>query len=234
MNRRNLIVTFSMIAAVCLAVSLYGIFVALPVLPAAQTGFSQKIFYWHLPTAIVSFIAFLVTLVASVMYLIKRDFKYDIVAYCSAELGLVIGLALMILGVTWDYLAWGVWWTWDVRLTTYLILLLLFGAYFFLRSMVTERTRQATYAAVFGIIASLDVPISFFSTRLIKNVLHPVVIGAKGSGIEPNMYLWLGVSMTGFVLLYVSVLLIKIDLQNMREALHDIKDEIETGGIDNA
>jgi heme exporter protein C len=228
--RRNLIIAMAVIAAGCLAVSLYGIFAVLPVLPAGQTGFSQKIFYWHLPTAIVSFIAFTVTFVASILYLIKRDYKYDIAAYAAAELGLVIGVMLMIFGVTWDYLAWGVWWTWDVRLTTYLILLLLFGAYFFLRSMVEERSRRATYAAVFGIIAALDVPISFFSTRLIKNVLHPVVIGGKGTGLEPNMYLWLSISMVGFILLFVALLLIKIDLEKMKEVLHDIKDRIETGG----
>jgi heme exporter protein C len=217
-----------------LAVSLYGIFVVLPVLPATQTGFSQKIFYWHLPTAIVSFIAFMVTFVASVLYLIKRDFKYDVLAYCAAELGLVIGLMLMVFGVTWDYLAWGVWWTWDLRLTTYLILLLLFGAYFFLRSILDEQTRRATYAAVFGIIAALDVPISFFSTRLVRNVMHPVVIGGKGTGLEPEMYLWLAIAMVGFVLLFVALLLIKIDLENMRETLHDIKDKIETGRNDYA
>jgi heme exporter protein C len=230
MNRKNLIVAFAIISAICLAVSLYGIFMVMPVLPASQTGFSQKIFYWHLPTAIVSFIAFMVTFFASILYLLKRDYKYDVVAYSAAELGLVIGTMLMIFGVTWDYLAWGVWWTWDVRLTTYLILLLLFGAYFFLRSMVEERSRRATYAAVFGIIAALDVPISFFSTRLIKNVLHPVVIGGKGTGLEPSMYLWLAISMVGFLLLFVALLLIKNDLEKMKEALHDIKDVIETGG----
>jgi heme exporter protein C len=228
--RKNIIIAMAIIAAICLAASLYGIFTVLPVLPADQTGFSQKIFYWHLPTAIVSFIAFMVTFVASILYLVKRDYKYDAVAYSSAELGLVIGVMLMIFGITWDYLAWGVWWTWDVRLTTYLILLLLFGAYFFLRSMVEERAKRATYAAVFGIIASLDVPISFFSTRLIKNVLHPVVIGGKGTGLEPNMYLWLAISMIGFTLLYVALLLIKVDLEKMKETLSDIKDKIETGG----
>lgn len=232
--RRNLIIACAIVGAISLAVSLYGIFVVLPVLPATQTGFSQKIFYWHLPTAIVSFLAFMVTLVASVLYLVRRDFKYDILAYSSAELGLVIGMMLMIFGVTWDYLAWGVWWTWDVRLTTYLILLLLFGAYFFLRSMIEEQSRRATFAAVFGIIAGLDVPISFFSTRLVKNVLHPVVIGGKGTGLEPNMYLWLGISMVGFVFVYITLLLIKIDIENMREKLRDIKDQIETGRNDYA
>lgn len=230
MTRKNVTILLSVVAALCLAVSLYGIFVVEPVLPAAQTGFSQKIFYWHLPVAILSFIAFLATLVFSVMYLIKKDLKYDVAAYCSAELGLVFGVMLMAFGMTWDYLAWGVWWTWDPRLTTYLILLLLFGAYFFLRSMVTERSRQATFAAVFGIIAALDVPVSFLSTRLIKNVLHPVVFGAKDSGLEPSMYVWLLASMLGFVLLYVALLLVKIDIENLRERINDIKDEIENGG----
>ncbi len=230
MNRKNITIGLSILAGVLLVISLYGIFVVEPVLPAAQTGFSQKIFYWHLPVAILSFIAFLATLVFSVMYLIKKELKYDVAAYCSAELGLVFGVVLMVFGMTWDYLAWGVWWTWDPRLTTYLILLLLFGAYFFLRSMVTERSRQATFAAVFGIIAALDVPVSFLSTRLIKNVLHPVVIGAKDSGLEPSMYIWLLLSMLGFTLLYVALLLVKIDIENMQDGLRDVKDAIENGG----
>jgi len=231
MSRKNLIITFTILAAVFLAVSLVGIFVVLPVLPAGQTGFSQKIFYWHMPAAIVSFIAFLVTLWYSVLFLMKKDYKYDIIAYASAELGLIFGLVLMVFGVIWDYLAWGVWWTWDPRLITYLILLLLFGAYFFLRSMVEDRMRRATYAAVFGIIAALDVPISFFSTRLISNVLHPVVIGGKGTGLDPAMYFWLVLSLAGMLLLYLALLLTKLDMERMEEKLADVKDEIENGGI---
>ena len=229
--RRNLVIGLALGAAVCLAVSLIGIFVVLPVLPAGQTGFSQKIFYWHMPAAIVSFIAFLVTLWYSIRFLMTKDLKYDIIAYTSAELGLIFGVVLMVFGVIWDYLAWGVWWTWDPRLITYLILLLLFGAYFFLRSMVSDRMRQATFAAVFGIIAALDVPISFFSTRLISNVLHPVVIGGKGTGLDPAMYLWLIVSMAGMLLLYLALLLVKLDVERMEEKLADIKDEIENGGM---
>ena len=229
--RRNLIIALSLGAAVCLVVSLVGIFVVLPVLPADQTGFSQKIFYWHMPAAIISFIAFLVTLWYSIRFLMTKDFKYDVIAYTSAELGLIFGFILMVFGVIWDYLAWGVWWTWDPRLITYLILLLLFGAYFFLRSMVEDRMRRATYAAVFGIIAALDVPISFFSTRLISNVLHPVVIGGKGTGLDPAMYLWLIMSMAGMLLLYLALLLTKLDMERMEEKLADIKDEIENGGI---
>lgn len=231
MDRKTLTIILAAVSAVCLAVSLIGIFVVLPVLPAGQTGFSQKIFYWHMPAAIVSFIAFLVTLWYSIRFLMTKDLEFDIIAYTSAELGLIFGVVLMVFGVIWDYLAWGVWWTWDPRLITYLILLLLFGAYFFLRSMVADRMRQATFAAVFGIIAALDVPISFFSTRLISNVLHPVVIGGKGTGLDPAMYLWLIVSMAGMLFLYLALLLVKLDIERMEEKLADIKDEIENGGM---
>jgi heme exporter protein C len=166
--------------------------------------------------------------------LVKKDYKYDIAAYVSAQIGLVFGFVLMIFGMTWDYLAWGVWWTWDPRLTTYLILLLLFLAYFFLRAMVDERSKRARFAAVFGIIAAMDVPVSFLSTRLIRNVLHPVVIGAKDSGLEPSMYGWLALSFAGFIALYVAMLLIKIDIEHASEAVQDIKDTMEKGGILNA
>lgn len=227
--RKYLISILGGLAAVTLIASLYGVFVILPIVPKEFTGFSQKIFYWHMPAAIVSFVAFLVTLVASVMFLIKKDFKYDVLAYCSAEIGLVFGVVLMIFGIVWDKLAWGVWWTWDVRLTTYLILLLLFGAYFFLRSVVSDRMKQATYAAVFGIVAGLDVPISFLSTRLVKNVLHPVIFSRESWGLDLSQTVVLLLGFVGMGALYAAMLMIKMRLEHATEELHDLKDELERG-----
>lgn len=216
------------VSVVALAVSLYWIFVVLPIVPREQTGFSQKIFYFHMPAAIISFVAFIVTFVASILFLAKKDFKYDILAYSSAEIGLVFGVVLMIFGITWDKLAWGVWWTWDPRLVTYLILLFLFGAYFFLRSMVSERMKQARFAAVFGIIAALDVPVSFFSTRLIKNVLHPVIFSREGFGLDMNMTIALLLAFAGMTALYVLMLMLKLKVEHMMEDVHVLKDMIES------
>lgn len=226
--RKSVVWVLGVISAIAIAASLYWIFVVLPIVPKEQTGFSQKIFYYHLPAAIMSFVAFMVTFVASIMFLIKKDFKWDILAYSSAEIGLVFGVVLMVFGVTWDKLAWGVWWTWDPRLVTYLILLFLFGAYFFLRSMVTDRLRQARFAAVFGIIAGLDVPVSFFSTRLIKNVLHPVIFSSKSFGLDMNMTIGLLLAFAGMIPLYVLLLMLKLKIENTLEDMHTIKDMIES------
>ncbi len=224
---KGLVWSLSIVALIAIVVSLYGIFVVLPIVPLTQTGFSQKIFYWHMPAAIVSFIAFITTLVYSVLFLIKKDYKYDMYAYSSAGLGLVFGVVLMIFGVIWDKMAWGVWWTWEPRLVTYLILLLLFGAYFFLRSMVSDREKKATYAAVFGIIAALDVPISFFSTRVIRNVVHPVIFERGNIGLGSTGIMYLIIAFVGYLALFIVMLVMKVRLETVNEELHDIKDAIE-------
>lgn len=224
--KRVVIAGLVAVAAILIEVALYGVFVLLPILPAAQTGFSQKIFYFHVPAFWVAGLAFFVTFLAGILYLARGEKKYDILGYSSAELGLVFGWAGMVFGVMWNRPAWGVWWTWEPRLVTTLILLLLYGAYFVLRSMVTEPDRRARYAAVFGIIAFLDVPVIWYSTRLIENVLHPVVFSIKGMTIEPLMLLFLLLAIFGMTALYISLLIIKVGTENIRERIEQIKEGI--------
>lgn len=224
--RKFVIVGLAAVAVVLIEIALYGVFISLPILPAAQTGFSQKIFYFHVPAFWASFLAFFITFLAGILYLAKKEKKYDILGYSSAELGLVFGSVGMFFGIMWNRPAWGVWWTWDPRLVTALILLLLFAAYFVLRSMVADEDRRARYAAVFGIIAFLDVPVTWYSTRLIQNVLHPVVFTIKGMMIEPMMLLFLLLAVFGMTALYASLLLIKISTENIREQIEQIKGEL--------
>lgn len=224
--RKAVIAALAAVAALLIEVALYGVFVLLPVLPAAQTGFSQKIFYFHVPVFWVAGLAFFVTFLSGVLYLTSREKRYDILGYSSAELGLVFGGVGMFFGIMWNRPAWGVWWTWEPRLVTTLILLLLFGAYFILRSMVPDENRRARYAAVFGIIAFLDVPVIWYSTRLIENVLHPVVFSIEGMTIEPLMLFFLSLAIFGMTALYVSLLLIKISVENIREEIEQIKEGI--------
>lgn len=224
--RKVVIAALAAVAALLIEIALYGVFVVLPVLPAAQTGFGQKIFYFHVPAFWASFLAFFITFLAGILYLVKKERKYDILGYSSAELGLVFGSVGMFFGIMWNRPAWGVWWTWDPRLVTALILLLLFAAYFVLRSMVPDENRRARYAAVFGIIAFLDVPVTWYSTRLIENVLHPVVFSISGMTIEPPMLLFLLLSVFGMTALYGSLLLVKISTENIREQIEQVKEKM--------
>lgn len=146
---------------------------------------SQKIFYFHMPVAVTSFIALGFACYYSVRFLITRHQRFDTCAATAMEVALVFVVATMATGEMWTRFEWGVWWTWEPRLTTYLVLMLIVIAYFVLRSAVDEPERRAAFAGVVGIIAAVDVPICFAITRLIPSSIHPVVL--REGGMSPEM-----------------------------------------------
>ena len=151
-----------------------------------QLLFSQKIFYFHMPVAVASMVALGFAAWFGIRFLSTRDARYDMRARLATEIALVFVLMTMVSGEMWTRFEWGVWWTWEPRLTTYFILMLLVLAYFILRAAVDDPERRATYAAVLGIVTFVDVPISFMITRLIPSSVHPVVFRTD-SGLPPSM-----------------------------------------------
>lgn len=151
-----------------------------------QLLFSQKIFYFHMPVAVVSMVALGFTAWFGVRFLATRDARYDMRARIATEIALVFVMMTMASGEMWERFEWGVWWTWEPRLTTYFILMLLVFGYFILRAAVDEPERRAVYASVLGIIMFVDVPISLMVTRLIPSSAHPVVFRTD-SGLSPDM-----------------------------------------------
>ena len=127
---------------------------------------SQKIFYFHMPVAITSFIALAFAGYYAVRFLMTKNRRFDTCSKIAMEIALLFVACTMITGDLWTRFEWGVWWTWDPRLTTYLILMLIIIAYFILRNAIDEPERRATYGAVLSIIALIDVPICFMVTRL--------------------------------------------------------------------
>ncbi len=139
---------------------------AVYVSPADQAmGDLQKIMYVHVPSAWVAFAGFGVVAVYSLLYLWKRNMKYDLVAASAAEVGTVFTALTIALGSIWGKPTWGVWWTWDPRLTTTAILLLIFVGYVALRSFTDEEERRARWSAAVGILGAINVPIVFMSVR---------------------------------------------------------------------
>lgn len=141
---------------------------------------SQKIFFFHMPVALVSFIALVFAAYYSVRFLMTREQRFDTCACIAMEIALVFVVMTMVTGEMWTRFEWGVWWTWEPRLTTYLILMLIVIAYLVLRSMVDDPEKRGVFSAVVGIIAIVDVPICFMITRLIPSSLHPVVTREGG------------------------------------------------------
>jgi heme exporter protein C len=180
---RRLFPILSVITAVLLAYALYE---ALVVAPTERTmGDVQRIFYYHVPSAWTAFLLFLVNLVASVTYLVRRNPKADAMAVVCAEVGVVFCTIVLVTGPIWARPVWGIWWTWDVRLTTTLVLWLIYVSYLVLRRF-SDSAQTPVLAAVLAIFGALDVPLVYFSIWFFRTQHPQPVIGGGGS-LDPRM-----------------------------------------------
>ena len=147
---------------------------------------SQKIFYLHVPVAVASFAVMAFAAYYGIRLLMTKDRAFDVRSRTAMQVTLVFVIATMISGDLWTRFEWGVWWTWEPRLTTYFILMLLVIGYFILRNAIDDPERRARFCAVFSIVAFIDAPISFLITRLVPSSIHPVVFRTD-SGLPPMM-----------------------------------------------
>lgn len=206
--------TFDMVLGgltfLAMLVSLYAIFVYAPI--EKTMGLVQKIFYIHLPLAMLSFLAFFIVFLAGIIYLYSKKTRWDILAYCSAEVGVVFCSLVLITGSIWAKPTWNVWWTWDPRLTTVLILWTMYVAYLMLRKLLTPGAQTSNIAAVFGIISFINVPITFLAIRMWRTI-HPVVIDAQGAHISPPMLNTLLVTFAAMTLFFIVLLRLRIRVE---------------------
>lgn len=172
--------------------------------PEAAQGAIFKIIFFHVPVAITALLCACVALIGSIGFLITKNFKFDAVAVAVTEVGLAFLAANLVTGSIWGRVIWGVWWTWDARLTSALICWLLYAGYLMLRRAIEEPTQRATFAAVFSIFAFLDVPIVFFSIKWWRTQ-HPQPVFWGGGSFPPDwtrIFLWqmLAMLLLGIVL----------------------------------
>jgi len=186
-------------------------------------GFVQKIFYVHVPVAWVAFLAFGVTGYNGLRYLMTRDMKFDRVAAASAEIGVVYISLVLITGPLWAKPIWGIYWTWDLRLTTSFILWLLYLAYLILRRSVDDRERRAQLSAVVGLISFLDVPIVYMANR-VKASQHPapVVGGGENSGLAPEFLATLLIGIFAFTVTYALLLRLRNQQARIEDRIEDL------------
>lgn len=178
---------FSILAVVTGLLLSFALYEALVGAPTERTmGDVQRIFYYHVPSAWTAFLLFLINFVASIIFLIRRQTKADIVALVSAEVGVVFCTVVLITGPIWARPVWGIWWaTGDIRLTTTLVLWLIYISYLVLRRFSTS-SQTAVIAAVVAIFGALDVPLVYFSIWFFRTQHPSPVIGAGGS-LDPRM-----------------------------------------------
>ena len=186
---------------------------------------SQKIFYWHVPVAISSFAAVMFSAFYGVRFLMTKRACYDVRARICMEIALVFVLCVMASGELWERFEWGVWWTWEPRLTTYFILMLMVFAFFILRNAVEDPERRATYSAVLGILICVDVPICFMITRLIPSGVHPVVL--REGGMSGDMGMTVAVCLAGLMLVGFALYRFRFRQVRLQQRLQALKDEVE-------
>jgi heme exporter protein C len=191
--------------------------------------YAQRIIYFHVPSAWLSMLAFGVTMAGSIGYLVTGRRRWDNLAVSSAEIGIAFTLAAIASGSIWAKPAWNTWWTWDPRLTTYTIVLLLYIAYFMLRSAMEDPARRARFAAVYGIFAFISVPITFFSIRWWKTI-HPVLVANSQNtedwGLSAHMRPVFFFSLAAFTLFYVVLLLHRMRLEDTKEQVDEVKEQL--------
>ncbi len=218
-------------AFVSLLLLSYGLYQALIVAPREQTmGDVQRIFYYHVPSAWTSMVLFFVNFCASIVFLIKRNVASDAVAVAAAEVGVVFCTVVLVTGPLWARPVWGIWWTWDARLTSTLVLWLIYVSYLILRRYATGG-QTATLAAVLAIFGFLDVPLVYMAIRWFRTQHpQPVIGGGEGSGIDPHMlhalmWNWLAfmvfAGLIGFLRYRLEVLSRLVDAEHARRSLSD-------------
>ena len=212
---------------ILLVVALYLVFIYVPT--DETMGIVQRIFYFHVPVAWVAFLAFFIVFLGSILYLWKRERKWDVIASSSAEVGVVFTTLVLVTGSIWAKPIWGVWWTWDARLTTALVLWLIYVAYLVIRSFAAEESQGARFAAVVGIVGFIDVPIVALAITLWRTQ-HPGPVIFQG-GLTPPMLLTLLVCLAAFTTLYFLLLIQRVSMKNDEGEIERLK-ELRNLGYD--
>lgn len=215
---------FSLISFLLIMAALYSVFIYAPT--ELIMGDIQRIFYFHLASAITTFVAFFVVFLCSILYLWKKNEFYDLLAYSSAEIGVIFCTIVLITGSIWARPIWNTWWTWDPRLTTTLILWLTYVSYLLLRSKSPTRSQRARFCAIFGIVGFVNIPIVFMSIRWWRTI-HPKVITSQGIAILPSMVLTLVISLVAVILLYGYLLRERYRLEKAKSDLETIRGQID-------
>lgn len=192
----------------------------------ATMGDVQRIFYFHVASAWVGFFGFFATFLASIVYLARQERRWDILSLSSVEIGLTFTTMAVVTGSLWARPVWGTYWTWEPRLTISAVQLLVYIACIMLRTAIENPQQKARFAAVYGIVAFVTVPLSWFAIRWWRTIHPDVITGSGGMSISPRMTHTLLASLVAFSLLYVTLLRQRIRLERAAERLVGLRERI--------
>ena len=222
--KKNVLIASVVVLLMCVAA-----YASLFVAPTeSKMGTIQRIFYLHAPSGMVALLSFFVCFVGNLAYVFTRKPKWDWLGVSAAEVGMAFCTVLILTGPIWAHPVWGIWWTWDARLTLTFVLWLLYISYLLLRTLVDDPDRRAMVSAVYGIFAFLDVPLVYGSIRWWRTQHpQPVIMGGPGSGLEPMMRLVFRFWFVNLVILMIFMIRERYRLEAMRAEVKLIEREAE-------
>jgi heme exporter protein C len=195
----------------------------------ADQGFIQKIFYVHVPMAIVALVGFVAAGVLAIAHLRTRDDVWDHRSYVAIHVSVIFGVGVLATGAIWAKASWGKWWVWDEpTLVSFLIVFLLYATYYPLRYSIEDPGRRARYASVFAVTAGAFVPINFAAVRLAENLVHPRVLNATAGAMPGEMRLTFLVSLLGISLLYLTLVKLELTSKHARARLKRLRTLLES------
>jgi heme exporter protein C len=227
-------ISLTVVSGILMLMALYMALVWAPDaanLEAPAERFAQRIFYFHVPSAWIGFLAFIIAAIAALLYLMTRQERWDVWSLASVEIGLAFFTMVMLSGPIWAKPTWNVWWTWEPRLTISTISWLLYIGYLMLRGAVDHPERQARFAAVYALIAAISVPINWFAIRWWRTI-HPAVIlpgknaeAMGGFGMSDNIQWTLLFCLVAFTVFYITLMYHRIQLENLKRRVEALRQQ---------
>ncbi len=228
------LLTLDVLAALTMAVAVWAalLYAGDAINLAGDEQFAQRIFYFHIGVCVAALLGFVISVVGSIGYLFTRSLEWDRVAQSSVEVGTVFGFCILVSGSIWAKPTWNTYWTWDPRLTTATITVLIYLAYILFRNGLDDRHVRARFASIYALFAFLSVPLTYYSARLWRSI-HPIVFnGANGEAegsfsIGPSMGQTLMITSISFSILFAALMLhrwrqlrLEARVDELREALY--------------
>lgn len=204
--------------------NLYIIFMKLP--DEAMQGAIYRIIFFHVPAAIDAYMLYFVAVIASIVFLIKKNFLYDSIAVACVEVATTYTLLNLVTGSIWGRVIWGIWWAWDVRLTSQLICFLLYLGYLLLRPAVNEPTQRGVMSAILAIFAFADIPIVWYSIRWHNaRTQHPAPVLETG-GLAPEFHLPFDLGIFSLLLIGAALVIVRLHQENTRREIDSLRREL--------
>ena len=198
----------------------------------ADQGFIQKIFYLHVPLAIVALIGFILAAVHAIRHLRTGDSIHDARSYIAIHISVIFGVAVLVTGAIWARASWGHWWSWEEpTLVSFLIVFLLYCTYYPLRYAIEDRDRQARYASVFAITAGAFVPLNFIAVRMAESLVHPRVFATAEGGMPGKMWITFLVCFAGMSLLWLTLARFELSAKSTSASLARLRRALDGDSV---